>query len=138
MARREASPSWVSRLNWLANAASILCAIDCTLFPILLALLPLAGFANDGMHELLHRAAHAMALRFVAPVGGASVASNFLQHQRKLVGLWGVVGVALVLLANVHLPHVIMGWHVPHELDQALHDKHRSARRAAHSWTPRQ
>ena len=66
-----------------------------------------------------------MALWFVAPIGGAAVATNFLQHKRALVGAWGFAGVALVLLANVHLPHSLLGWHVPHALEHALHDNHR-------------
>lgn len=121
----ETSKTWVQRLNRISNFASILCAIDCTVFPVLLALLPLAGFAPAGLSEWIHKAAHAVALWFVAPVGGGAVLSNWFQHKKPLVGLWGLSGVALVLLANIHLPHAIMGWHVPHALEHALHDNHR-------------
>ena len=36
-------------------------------------------------------------------MGGAAVATNFLQHRNPLVLLWGLTGLSLVLLANVHL-----------------------------------
>ena len=121
-----AQPEWLGKVNKVSTFASILCAIDCTVFPILLALLPLAGFAPAGLAEVIHRAAHAVAIWFVAPVGGSAVLSNWLQHKDWRVGLWGACGVALVLLANVHLPHVILGWHVPHTLGHALHDNHRA------------
>ena len=119
-----ATPAWVERLNKVSNFASSVCAIDCTVFPILLAVLPLINVAGGGMHAWLHKAAHAVALYFVAPVGGAAVASNALQHRKAHIFGWGFSGIALVLLANIHLPHVLLGWHVPHSLEHWLHAKH--------------
>ena len=49
VAATEAPATWVQKLNKISTFASILCAIDCTVFPILLALLPLAGFAPAGL-----------------------------------------------------------------------------------------
>ena len=49
-------------------------------------------------------AAHAVAIWFVAPVGGGAVISNWFRHKKPLVGLWGM-STLLVLLANIHLPH---------------------------------
>ena len=115
--------SWVSRLNKVSNFASILCAIDCTVFPLLLTIMPIINVAGGGT-EWLHTASHAVALWFVAPVGGAAVLSNFLQHKRAAVFAWGLSGILLVLLANVHLPHSILGWHVLHALDHFLHARH--------------
>lgn len=125
VAATEAPATWVQKLNKISTFASILCAIDCTVFPILLALLPLAGFAPAGLSAWIHKAAHAVAIWFVAPVGGGAVISNWFQHKKPLVGLWGMSGVALVLLANIHLPHAILGWHVPHALEHSLHANHR-------------
>ena len=121
----ETPATWVRKLNQVSNVASLLCAIDCTVFPILLALLPLAGFASADASAWIHQAAHAVAIGFVAPVGGGAVLSNWLQHKDARVGIWGLSGVALVLLANVHLPHAIFAWHVPHALEDALHANHR-------------
>ena len=52
---------------------------------------------------MLHAISHKVALYFVAPVGGLAVTTNFLQHRNPLVLLWGITGLSLVLLANVHL-----------------------------------
>ena len=108
-------------LNKVSNFASVLCAIDCTVFPVLLAALPLLNIAGGGASEWLHQAAHAVPLYFVAPVGGAAVLSNALQHRRGLVGLCGASGILLVLLANVHLPHSLG---IPHGIEHFLHARH--------------
>ena len=50
--------------------------------------------------------------------------SNFLQHRRARVLAWGLSGILLVLLANIHLPHAILGWHVPHAVEEFLHARH--------------
>ena len=118
------APSWLDQLNKASNFASILCAIDCTIFPILLALLPLLNFSTGAASAWLHGAAHAVALWFVVPVGGAAVLTNWLQHRRWHVGAWGLSGLSLVLLANVHLPHSILGLGVPHWLEHFLHARH--------------
>lgn len=145
--RKTADVKWIERVNRVSNFASILCAIDCTVFPLLLTLLPIINAASSGTAAAwLHKASHACALWFVGPVGGLAVTSNLLQHKRPLVGLWGYSGIAIILLANIHLPHVIMGWHVPHAIDQFLHAKHEiinvfgcalllSSQRFAHSLT---
>ena len=117
-------PAWVSQLNKVSNFASLLCAIDCTVFPILLALLPLINVAGPSA-AWLHQAAHSVALYFVAPIGGAAVVSNAVQHRKPLVFGWGLCGVALVLLANIHLPHALE--HVIpafHTFEHWLHANH--------------
>ena len=114
----EPQPSWVQRLNKISTFASVLCAIDCTVFPVLLALLPLVNLAGPASSAWIHRAAHAVALYFVAPVGGAAVVSNAVQHRRPLLLGWGLSGVALVLLANLHL-HFL-----PHAIEHFLHERH--------------
>lgn len=132
---------WLGRLNKVSNVASILCAIDCTVFPVLLTLLPILNMGSSGKYEvrrhapahpyphptpngrkpkrrsagamptpapwhrqvMLHALSHKVALYFVAPVGGLAVTTNFLQHRNPLVLLWGITGLSLVLLANLHL-----------------------------------
>ena len=121
----EQQPAWVARINKISTFASILCAIDCTVFPVLLALLPIINIAGGGASVWLHNAAHAVALYFVAPVGGAAVVSNALQHRKPLVLGWGSLGVSLVLLANVHLPHSLEAL-VPNfeAIESWLHARH--------------
>ena len=62
---------------------------------------------------MLHAISHKVALYFVAPVGGAAVATNFLQHRNPLVLLWGLTGLSFVLLANVHLAFLHTRWLPP-------------------------
>ena len=113
---------WTDKLNKVSTFASVLCAIDCTVFPVLLALLPLINVAGPSS-AWLHKAAHAVALYFVAPVGGAAVLSNAAQHRKPLVLGWGLSGVALVLLANIHLPHALEHL-LPPAVDRFLHARH--------------
>lgn len=98
--------TWTERLTKLSTFASILCAIDCTVFPVLLLALPLVGVTGISS-ALVHRIAHACALYFVLPVGGAALLANFAQHRRPLVAMWGLSGLLLVLLSNAHLPFLL-------------------------------
>jgi hypothetical protein len=114
----------LERLNKVSNFASILCAIDCTVFPIMLTVLPLvSAVSTAGAQAWLHEASHACALWFVGPVGGTAVLTNWMQHKKPWVGLWGLTGVATILLANIHLPHVILGMNI-HAFGHMLHDWH--------------
>jgi len=114
-----ANVPWLGRLNKVSNVASILCAIDCTVFPVLLTLLPILNMGSSGKYEvMLHALSHKVALYFVAPVGGLAVTTNFLQHRKPLVLLWGVSGLSLVLLANLRLAFL------PHSVDHQLHEWH--------------
>lgn len=115
----------LQRVNRVSTFASILCAIDCTVFPLMLTVLPLINVVATGAATAwLCAASHFCALWFVGPIGGLAVAGNLLQHRQALVGLWGFAGIALILLANIHLPHVVLGMHVPHAIGQFLHGHH--------------
>jgi len=99
----EEGSSWRTQLNRVSLFASLACAVDCTVFPVLLAALPLIGaISTGGATAWLHKASHAAALWFVGPVGGLAVAANWFQHKRAFVALWGLSGIALIILANVH------------------------------------
>ncbi|EOD07496.1 hypothetical protein EMIHUDRAFT_218452 [Emiliania huxleyi CCMP1516] len=143
----EEGSSWRTQLNRVSLFASLACAVDCTVFPVLLAALPLIGaISTGGATAWLHKASHAAALWFVGPVGGLAVAANWFQHKRAFVALWGLSGIALIILANVHLPHMILGLSMPHAIAQFLHTHHSllnvlgcgvllSSQRHAHSLT---
>jgi hypothetical protein len=103
-ANDETKKSWQSRLGRVSAVASILCAVDCTVLPALLVIVPalnIAGASSAGLHEI----SHLVAVWFVAPVGGAALTANWFQHRRNWVGVWGLSGLLLVLFANLHLPH---------------------------------
>lgn len=55
------------RLVTLANVASLLCVIDCTVLPIVTILFPLLGMAAPGQMEWLHEFGHSVAIYFVLP-----------------------------------------------------------------------
>jgi hypothetical protein len=60
--------SWKDRLMQLSNLASILCAIDCTVLPIMTVLLSFLGLAEQPHRwEWLHVAGHQVAMYFVLP-----------------------------------------------------------------------
>lgn len=99
--------SWRSRLGRVSVVASILCVIDCTVLPALLLIVPalnIAGVSYAGLHKI----SHLTAVCFVAPVGGAALTANWFQHRRNWVGAWGLSGLLLVLVANLHLPHRLL------------------------------
>ena len=48
--------SWLERLNKVSNMASVLCAIDCTVFPVLLTLLPILNMGSSGKYEVRRHA----------------------------------------------------------------------------------
>ena len=48
--------SWLERLNKVSNMASVLCAIDCTVFPVLLTLLPILNMGSSGKYEVCRHA----------------------------------------------------------------------------------
>ena len=50
-----AKTPWMEKLNKISNVASILCAIDCTVFPVLLTLLPILNLGSSGKYEVWRR-----------------------------------------------------------------------------------
>jgi MerC mercury resistance protein len=55
------------RLVSLANVASLLCVIDCTVLPVVTILLPLLGLAAPSQVVWLHEFGHSVAIYFVLP-----------------------------------------------------------------------
>ena len=112
------NPSRLSRINRLSTFASILCAVDCTVFPLVLLLLPAAsGLSAAWLHDLAHRCS----LYFVLPVGTLAASANYAQHRRPWLGAWAASGLLLILLANAHL-HFL-----PHSVGHLFHSHHEVA-----------
>jgi len=108
------------RLVRLANLASILCVIDCTVLPIVTILFPLLGMAAPGHMEWLHEFGHSVAIFFVLPVGGTAATMNFLSHKKARISIPAFAGLILIYAANAH-----DGWllhRIPHELLHTIHE----------------
>jgi len=101
------------RLNQLSVIASIICAIDCTVLPLLLLMVSVgsggAAVVGDGCcaHEALHRISQQAALYFVLPLGGTAALSSFVQHRHKGILAGCLVGLGLIYAAN--MPAVLAG-----------------------------
>jgi MerC mercury resistance protein len=116
---------WKDRLRQLSNVASILCAIDCTVLPILTVLVSLGGGIAIST-PWLHALSHQVALYFVVPVGllttGINMWSQSGDNRRNggwLVAAMGLLGVILVGLANAS-DAAVFGW-VPMAWRHAAH-----------------
>ena len=99
----DASPkSWLDRLTSLANVASILCVVDCTVLPLVTVLFPLFGIAAGGsnMAGILETIGHSLALWFVIPVGMLATATGYLGHRSRRPVLPSALGLLLVYLCN--------------------------------------
>ncbi|EPT29719.1 MerC mercury resistance protein [Toxoplasma gondii TgCatPRC2] len=101
--------SW-SLSDW-SSFAAVLCAIDCTVLPALVAVLPVLGLIGDaeGAHEQLHHYSHLAAFYVVLPLGLITLVINYTQHRRPHLLLWGLLGLSIVFVAHSHhrvpLPH---------------------------------
>nr|CEL66657.1 TPA: hypothetical protein BN1204_024680 [Neospora caninum Liverpool] len=109
--------SW-SLSDW-SSFAAVLCAIDCTVLPALAAVLPVLGFIGDtdGAHEHIHYYSDMAAFYVVLPLGFITLMTNYLQHRRTLLLLWGLTGLSIVFVAHSH--HSIP---LPHWLHDIVHD----------------
>lgn len=88
-------------LSEWSNFAAVLCALDCTILPLLTAAIPFAGLlANSQDLETVHEIARWVALYVVLPLGGFAVSSNFLQLRKKRLFLMGVCGLGLVFASH--------------------------------------
>jgi MerC mercury resistance protein len=112
-----ATTGWKDRLRQLSNVASILCAIDCTVLPILTVLLPLGGVVAIST-PWLHQLSHQVALYFVVPVGLLTTGINAWSQSGAtrrdggwvLAAAMGLLGVVLVGLANASDNAAVFGW----------------------------
>ena len=83
--------------------ASFLCAIDCTIFPILLTLLPAAEFLSPANVKSIHEISHQVALYVVLPLGSTTTITNYILNKNKL---WTAVSLgALSLIFASNIPH---------------------------------
>eukprot|EP00922_Rhytidocystis_sp_ex-Travisia-forbesii_P027316 GHVS01040037.1.p1 GENE.GHVS01040037.1~~GHVS01040037.1.p1 ORF type:complete len:258 (+),score=31.09 GHVS01040037.1:71-844(+) len=89
-------------LSEWSTLASVLCAIDCTVLPAVMTIVPLLGWASpDSMHSL-HHFSHWAAIYVMVPLALLAILSNYLRLRSVLLSLWGLFGVALIFVAHQH------------------------------------
>jgi hypothetical protein len=121
----------VEQLLQLANYASALCVLDCTVLPIVtigLSLLGGGGIAAAGDPTTsawliaLHEWGHGLALWFVLPVGLVATSLNYWSHGKKSIAGLALLGLLAVAAANAGcaLGHALEHY-LPEALGHAVH-----------------
>ena len=124
------SKTLTSRLSKFASLAALLCALDCTVLPLLSLLLPFLSFLPPSLafsHESLHKVSHAASIYFVLPVGSTAAILNFLTSKSKspstkyLPLASSLLGLFLILATNTPLTSLpILGSLFPSSLSHSL------------------
>mmetsp|Transcript_5962 Transcript_5962/g.8682 ORF Transcript_5962/g.8682 Transcript_5962/m.8682 type:complete len:224 (+) Transcript_5962:49-720(+) len=101
---------WRRHMIRLSNCASILCVIDCTVFPILTLVLSALGIVDGNDHDShlldwLHELGHAVALYFVLPVGSTTAIFGYFSHQKIIITVAAFLGLCLIALSNMGHPN---------------------------------
>ena len=87
--------------------ASVLCAIDCTVFPVLLAVLPAAEYLG-GMD--IHAISHSVALYVVLPIGSTTTLANWLMHRNLPLAAMSLGGLSLIFMSNYPGLEEVLMW----------------------------
>jgi len=113
---------WRAQLLQIANIASFLCVLDCTILPIITLLLPLVGIGGSTFQPLLflHKLEQPLALFFVLPVGSLTTYMNFRSHRKASISSLAIVGMLMIFLANGSEMGPLLSL-LPHDIDHALH-----------------
>lgn len=96
------SSVWLLTLRNIANWASLLCVLDCTILPLITIMLPLMGWMGPAtLQHTLCVWSHGLALYLVLPLGTTTTLLNYATgHRNKGVAYLGIAGIVLVGLAN--------------------------------------
>ena len=112
--------SFREHLLKLSNIASLLCAVDCTVLPIITVVLPFLWLGtSSATAERLHELGHSLAIYFVLPVGGLASTMNYLNHNKKSLLALSLIGLSCVYAANGHGGPILS--RSPHSLAHSLH-----------------
>jgi hypothetical protein len=87
--------------------ASVLCAIDCTVFPVLLTVLPAAEWLG-GVD--LHAISQSVALYVVMPIGSTTTLANWLMHRNLPLAGMSVGGLSLIFMSNYSGLEHVLAW----------------------------
>jgi len=98
--------SWNEKLMKVANIASILCVIDCTILPIFVVLLSVTGMGSSDStthhsHDLVHTIGHSIANFVVLPVAILVTCVNFF-NKKMIPGFLSFTGLVLIYVTNSH------------------------------------
>jgi len=106
----------------VSNIASLLCAIDCTILPVITLILPLIGIgASSEQEEWMHHMGHKVAMYFVLPVGGLAAVMNYTSHKKISLTLVSFLALFLIFAVNASCDSPILSI-LPHEIVHLLHD----------------
>ena len=101
------SGSMLSKLMKISNFASALCVIDCTVLPLVVLILPLAGLnASSTTAAWFHTLGHNVALFFVLPVGFFTSTLNYLSNHKIRYWISALIGLLLIYVSNSHTSFV--------------------------------
>lgn len=94
----------VKSLDAFASASAALCAINCSVLPAVVAMVPLASAAvNPAQMELMHDVLHAATMYVAVPVGAAAVFSGYTSHKQAGIAGAGAAGLAGIVAGHMHL-----------------------------------
>jgi len=114
--------SWNEKITKIANIASILCAIDCTVLPLFSVALSFLGIFKTSTvsahNELIHHIGHLFATYFVLPVAG-TVAIMHFATKKYIPSIVTALGMSFVYVTNSHGGPILAL--LPHELHHVLH-----------------
>jgi hypothetical protein len=95
-------------LNEISLIATVLCAIDCTVLPVLLLGMGALGALTPAEAHHMHALLHGVGLYIAVPIGGLAVATNHLQHRRVGITAAGVAGISLIAAASTPLGYDVL------------------------------
>ena len=118
--------SWNEKITKIANIASILCAIDCTVLPLFSVALSFLGVFKTstvsagccGGNDLIGHIGHLFANYFVLPVAG-TVAIMHFATKKFIPSVLTTLGMSFVYVTNSHGGPILKL--LPHELNHILH-----------------
>lgn len=98
--RFSALAHYVPSLSRVADVATIICIIDCTVFPLLLMILSVLDIANLHSLEFVHGWSHWITMFIVLPIGTIAVVANYLRLRVGKLLLWGAFGLTLIFVSH--------------------------------------
>lgn len=91
-------------LDSIASVAAVACAVNCSVLPSLVTLVPLASTALPAEQVgQLQEVLHAATMYVAVPVGATAVAAGFYSHKRPDIAASGLVSLSAIVAGHMHL-----------------------------------
>lgn len=78
--------------DWIGGCLSFLCAIHCTLLPLIVTFVPLSHFLSDEGNHF-----HLILALLLVPIAVVAVWRGYYKHQRRLIIFTALLGVILLI-----------------------------------------